>query len=61
MKELSKKELLEWFESAIDRHVFLQISHPHLAYMPTDEDKQAYQQICKLIENKSNRNKLEAK
>ena len=49
MKRLNQKELLEWFKKNIDRHAFLQISHPHLAHTPTERDKQAYQQIEELI------------
>lgn len=45
MNKLKGEELLEWLKENIDRYAFLQISHPHLAYYPTERDKQAYQQI----------------
>jgi len=49
MSKLKEKELLEWFKKEVSRYAILQITHPHLAYMPTERDKQAYKQIVELI------------
>ena len=48
---LDKRELLDWLEESVDRYTFLQVTHPHLAQIPTKKDKQAYQQIVALIKN----------
>ena len=50
MSEPKIEEMLKWLKDAVDRYGFLQITHPHLAYYPTDEDKAMYQAICILIE-----------
>ena len=49
--ELGEEELLGWLEKNLNRACMLQASHPHLAWTPTEEDKQTYQQIKKLIED----------
>ena len=49
MNKLKKKELLKWLEKEVSRYAFLQVTHPHLGYIATERDKQAYQQIVALI------------
>jgi len=49
MSKLKEKELLEWFKKESSRYAILQVTHPHLGYIPTERDKQAYKQIVELI------------
>jgi len=49
MSKLKEEELLEWFKKEGSRYAFLQATHPHLGYIPTERDKQAYKQIVALI------------
>jgi len=60
MSKLKEEELLEWFKENIDRYAFLQISHPHLAYYPTERDKQAYQQIKERVQDYTEHQELTA-
>jgi hypothetical protein len=46
----TKKEMLEWLEKNLDRSSLLQISHPHLAWFPTDDDRAMFLAIRDLIE-----------
>ena len=51
MSEYTKQQKLDWLQKALDRPCLLQVSHPHLAWYPTEEDREIYQEIVKDIEN----------
>ena len=50
VKEPTKKQMLEWLEKETKRYAFLQITHPHLAYIPTNKDMAMFQAIKRLLE-----------
>jgi len=51
MSKYTKQQKLDWLKKALDHFCFLQVTHPHLAWYPTEEDKAIYQEIIKDIEN----------
>ena len=51
MSKYTKQQKLDWLQKALDRPCLLQVSHPHLAWYPTEEDREIYQEIVKDIEN----------
>ena len=51
MSKYTKQRKLEWLKKALDHFCFLQVTHPHLAWYPTEEDREIYQEIVKDIES----------
>ena len=51
MSKYTKQQKLDWLKEALDHFCFLQVTHPHLAWYPNEEDKAIYQEIIKHIEN----------
>ena len=51
MSKYTKQQKVDWLQKALDRPCLLQVNHPHLAWYPTEEDREIYQEIVKDIEN----------
>ena len=51
MSKYTKQQKLDWLQKTLDRPCFLQVSHPHLAWYPTKEDQEIYNEIVKDIES----------
>ena len=46
------EKLIEWLEKRVNARAMLQVSHPHLAWYPTDEDKENWQKVKQLLTQK---------
>ena len=46
------ENLIEWLEKRVNARAMLQVSHPHLAWYPTDEDKENWQKVKQLLTQK---------
>ena len=51
MSKYTKQQKLDWLQKALDRPCLLQVNHPHLAWYPTKEDQEIYNEIKKDIES----------
>ena len=43
------QELIDWLQKCIDRPAMIQVSHPHLAWYPTEKDKANWQKVKQLL------------
>lgn len=48
--KVTKEEKLKWLVEAVDRSCHLQVSHPHLAWYPTKQDREMFKIIKADIE-----------
>ena len=42
-------DLIKWLEDNLNRSCALQISHPHLAWKPTEKDRQRFARVKELL------------
>ena len=45
-------ELIEWLKEQLNQYAFLQLSHPHLVKVPTEDDQKKFLRLMQLLQQK---------